>query len=664
VRRSSIFAAGALVAGLALGAGVAGAPSAGAAVRAVSGSAASGSAASSNVASNTAASNTAATSAATAPAGSWGPAQAVPGSGTMISDVSCAPGGACVAVGDSFSSISTPPAFMIIDQGGYWGKPQQVPGLASLGSDSFPSADDVACPAKGDCLVAGEYGSTGSNGFVVEEINGTWGKAIPIPGLAALDTAGQAAIDSVSCPSAGNCTVAGDYAVGNPDNPSSYSSFVVDEVNYKWGTAQQIPGLAALNVGGDAEGAELTCRSPQNCTVVGVYQPTPQSTTARSAKGSLAPAMRHAELRAASRTVTGAVGSPAAVRLAPGVSSSDPTSSGLGGAAAYVASEVNGVWVPATAAPAIPGQTASGLVLPTSTVACTSAGNCVAAGLYAASDTATTETGFLLTQSGGSWTVSTALHGMEGIFALACPSAGNCVAGGLDTKGVAAVLTQSGGAWGTASELKGATGLTYKGKKAQESAVESLACPRAGNCTAAGAYVWNLTSTTSGPGTNVFVATEVNGAWSSATAPTSITTLNSLPMGDVTGVSCAGVATCAVTGMYATSKDLGSFVLAEIPLKATSTAQALSVSKISYGKETAEHISVHVTATSDTPGGKVTVKAGSKTICVITLKSGKGSCTLTAKQLAKGTYHLQASYPGQFGYGASASKLATLTVVG
>jgi hypothetical protein len=651
VRRSSVFAAGVLVAGLAMSVGAA-APSAGAAVRAATSPTASSAAATSAA--------TAATSAA-APAGSWGPAQAVAGAGSEISDVSCAPGGACVAVGNNLSSISTPPAFMITDQGGYWGKPQPVPGLASLGSGSFPFAYDVACPAKGDCLVAGGYGSTGSNGFVVEETAGKWGQATPIKGLAALDTAGQSSIDSVSCPSPGNCAVAGDYAVGNPDNPSSYSTFVVDEVNYQWGTAQQIPGLATLNGGGDAGGAELTCPSPQNCTVVGVYQPASQSGTARSAHGSLAPAMRHAELRAASRAV--AAGRAAAVRFAPGVTG--PTSSGLGGAASYVASETpTGGWEPATAAPAIPGQTASGLVLPTSTVACTSAGNCVVAGLYAASDTATTETGFLLTQSGGNWTVSTALHGMEGIFTVACPSAGGCVAGGLDTKGVAAVLTQSGGTWGTAAELKGATGLTYKGKKAQESAVESLACPRAGNCTAAGAYVWNLTSTTTGPATNVFVATEVNGGWSSATAPPSIITLNSLPMGDVTGVSCAGVATCAVTGVYATSKDLGSFVLAEIPLKATSTAQALSVSKVSYGKETAEHISVHVTATSGTPGGKVTVKAGSKTICVITLKSGKGSCTLTAKQLAKGTYHLQASYPGQFGYGASAAKLATLTVVG
>jgi len=645
VRPSSIFVAGALVAGLAISAGVtvpsakAAVPSAGAAALA---------------ASSTAVGNTAATTT-PAPAGSWGTAQAVPGPESVLGDVSCAPGGACVAVGNSFSINSGPSSFMITEQGGTWSKPQQVPGLAALGASSFPVAEQVACPAKGDCLVAGEYGSNTVNGFVVQETGGKWGSARAIPGLAALDTAQEPNIDSVSCPAPGYCTVTGDYATGSTMNPSGFSSFVVDEVNYTWRTAQQVPGLAALNVGGDAGGAELSCRSPQNCTLVGGYAAVAQPAAARSALGSATLAMRHAQLQAESRAATRAASLPA--RLAPGVGGTD-----LGGIAVYVDSEVNGVWQQAAAAPALPGQTTAGAALPSSNVACASAGNCVVGGAYIASPTATTETGFLLTQSGGNWTVSTALHGMLGITTLACPSPGNCVAGGLDAKEVAAVSAQSGGTWGTAAELKGAAGLTYKGKKAQASEVDALACPRAGNCTAAGSYAWNLTS--SSPGMSAFVATEVNGTWSAASAPAAITALNSAALGGVAGVSCAAAANCAVVGEYATSKGLGSFVLAEIPLKLTSTAQALSAGKVSYGKESAEHVSVHVMAAAGTPGGKVTVKAGSKVICVITLKAGKGSCTLTARQLAKGTYHLQASYPGAFGFGASVSKLATLTVTG
>jgi hypothetical protein len=57
------------------------------------------------------------------------------------------------------------------------------------------------------------------------------------------------------------------------------------------------------------------------------------------------------------------------------------------------------------------------------------------------------------------------------------------------------------------------------------------------------------------------------------------------------------------------------------------------------------------------------VVSGTRTICTITLRSGAGSCTLTARRLTKGTYHLVASYPATSGFAASSSRPATLTVV-
>jgi hypothetical protein len=51
-------------------------------------------------------------------------------------------------------------------------------------------------------------------------------------------------------------------------------------------------------------------------------------------------------------------------------------------------------------------------------------------------------------------------------------------------------------------------------------------------------------------------------------------------------------------------------------------------------------------------------------VCTITLKAGKGSCALTAKELKSGTYHLSASYPGKGGFSASASAARTLKVTG
>ena len=95
----------------------------------------------------------------------------------------------------------------------------------------------------------------------------------------------------------------------------------------------------------------------------------------------------------------------------------------------------------------------------------------------------------------------------------------------------------------------------------------------------------------------------------------------------------------------------------------TKTALALSKSTVTFGKEQAEHLSVAVAPQfAGTPTGTVTVKAGTRTVCAITLKSGKGSCALTAKELKPGTYQLTASYPGKGGFTGSASAPRTLKV--
>jgi hypothetical protein len=48
---------------------------------------------------------------------------------------------------------------------------------------------------------------------------------------------------------------------------------------------------------------------------------------------------------------------------------------------------------------------------------------------------------------------------------------------------------------------------------------------------------------------------------------------------------------------------------------------------------------------------------------VITLSSGKGSCTLSAKRLKVGTYRLVATYGGSTNFKGSTSAKETLTVV-
>ncbi|TVZ04236.1 Ig-like domain repeat protein [Trebonia kvetii] len=104
---------------------------------------------------------------------------------------------------------------------------------------------------------------------------------------------------------------------------------------------------------------------------------------------------------------------------------------------------------------------------------------------------------------------------------------------------------------------------------------------------------------------------------------------------------------------------------APAPPPATTTTMQLSKAAVSYGDEQAETISVTVAAPGDggaTPGGTVTVSAGTAAICTIGLAAGAGSCVLKATALPPGTAKLTAAYPGDASFAASASAVAPLTV--
>jgi hypothetical protein len=80
---------------------------------------------------------------------------------------------------------------------------------------------------KGECRYAlPRYGASHRcAAFVVSEVNGTWHDATQLPGTAALNAGGIAAVDSVSCASAGNCSAGGGYLDAN----GNQQAFVVSE---------------------------------------------------------------------------------------------------------------------------------------------------------------------------------------------------------------------------------------------------------------------------------------------------------------------------------------------------------------------------------------------------------------------------------------------------
>jgi hypothetical protein len=123
----------------------------------------------------------------------------------------------------------------------------------------------VSCATAGDCSAGGDYYAAGNQAFVVTQANGTWGRAEEVPGTAALNTGGGAQVTSVSCTAPGNCSAVGSYsAAGN-------QVFVVTQTSGTWGTAQEVPGTASLNTGGDAQVNSVSCAAAGECSAGGYY---------------------------------------------------------------------------------------------------------------------------------------------------------------------------------------------------------------------------------------------------------------------------------------------------------------------------------------------------------------------------------------------------------
>ena len=126
---------------------------------------------------------------------------------------------------------------------GSWGRAIEVPGLAALDKVGGAVVVSVSCGSAGNCAAGGDYWDHGRYlGFVVSEANGRWGRAIEVPGLGALDAGaypgdGGAGVVSVSCGSAGNCAAGGSYL----DQQRHSQGFVVSETNGRWAGRSRCP---------------------------------------------------------------------------------------------------------------------------------------------------------------------------------------------------------------------------------------------------------------------------------------------------------------------------------------------------------------------------------------------------------------------------------------
>jgi hypothetical protein len=312
--------------------------------------------------------------------GRWRQAIEAPGLGALnkggnakVVSVSCASAG-CAAVG-SYRNHGRR-GFVVLKRRGRWGRAVQVPGLAALNTGGNAEASSVSCASPGYCAAVGFYTDGGGHrhGFVAVEQNGVWSRAVEVPGLAALNTGGNVGVSSVSCASPGNCAAGGYYATGAARRAQA---FVVSEQNGSWGTAQQVAGNLTSGPGGDAFVDSVSCGSPGNCAAGGQYSASYSS-----------------------------------------------------GDQAFVISEVNGAWA---AARAVAGTLSCCGGARVTSVSCASAGNCAAGRQF---DYGGYNAAFLVNEKNGAWGKQMYVPGLNAVSrdaylsSVSCASAGNCAAGG------------------------------------------------------------------------------------------------------------------------------------------------------------------------------------------------------------------------------------------
>jgi hypothetical protein len=146
--------------------------------------------------------------------------------------------GYCAAGGFYSRADGSGQAFVVTENNGTWGRARQVLGLATPGDAEI---DSLSCASAGNCSAGGQYyisATSASEVFVVSEKHGSWGTAMPVPGLIRLNTAGDAEMSSLSCGAAGNCSAGGYYSAGSDGTPHA---FVVSQKHGTWGSAHTFP---------------------------------------------------------------------------------------------------------------------------------------------------------------------------------------------------------------------------------------------------------------------------------------------------------------------------------------------------------------------------------------------------------------------------------------
>ncbi|HUC57352.1 MAG TPA: hypothetical protein VMA95_08120 [Streptosporangiaceae bacterium] len=364
------------------------------------------------------------------------------------------------------------------------------------------SIDAISCTSAGYCTAVGHRPPLGRKAFfAVSETHGTWGSAEAVPGVAALlgSDASQAEFTVLSCSSAGNCG-AGGYYISGPTGKVITQAFVVSERNGSWGKPEQVSGLDVLDTGHYAMTQSISCTAPGDCSAGGFYVTTHYV-------------------------------------------------AGRGDVGGFVVSEKNGTWGRATKITAVADNL--------SHLTCVSPGNCVGVGDYGSGGGAYP---FAVTQRNGRWARArtfprlVALASRSGKYAdfssISCATLGNCTTVGFYyTRGqndTVFALSERNGVWGHVVPIPGMAELAPEITDG-DITIGSLSCPSQGNCTTGGDFT-NLDNIDEG---QPYLVTEKKGIWQNARSIPGVAALSAASQAaDFAGVACGSAGNCSAAGEY------------------------------------------------------------------------------------------------------------------
>jgi hypothetical protein len=380
-----------------------------------------------------------------------------------------------------------------------------APVPAGAGPHFNEELNSVACPTAGNCVVSG-YGYTlgrppsPPQSLFLSQKNGKWSIfTVPLPAnLPATAKKSVVSFGSLACPAAGRCV-----AVGSAHAGTSMDVLILTQHGPHWRVAVLKPPYGAGFGGLDA----IACVAVGNCNAIGWFQ--------KSSK--------------------------AAPKLA-------------------FLGEKHGRWEGAWQEKPLPSNLDRSSGVSFGELACTAPGDCVALGSYQDKNYATV--GIVLTQRHGVWgrileprlPANAGSGGLINLASLSCPSTGNCtiIGGYFDTKrsqqGFA--LTERNGKWGKAVELPepANAGPNVQHGDNPEPPLSGLACPSVGDCSATGFY--RDVKQNEHP----LVLSETAGRWTPTEVVLPADALGGVYPAVIGSLACVSPGNCVALGGYGTGR--------------------------------------------------------------------------------------------------------------